>query len=294
MINSMTGYGTADSKLDDTTYSVEIKTVNSRYFKSKIKLPEPMGFVEADIEKLLRAEFGRGMVNYVLQFKSVSPNLLFTIDENALGSLMKRLSGIVSSEDVNFQIDMSSLLELPGIVLPIQPEEETVEKIREFILCITQKAIEQVRQMRAAEGKALAEDLKNNCQAIKAALEQIRTKASATPLEYQDKLKKRIGALLSEEKVEVDEEILAREVAVFAERIDISEELSRMDSHLHQFSNSCAQNGQAGRRLDFISQELLREANTIASKACDADIIHLVVDMKCRIDRIKEQVQNVE
>ena len=112
--------------------------------------------------------------------------------------------------------------------------------------------------------------------------------------EYHKKLKKRVGELLAGAKLKLDEETLAREVAIFADRSDISEEIARLESHLQQFADSCESDGQAGRKLDFISQEMLREANTIASKASDTEIIRLVVEIKCRIDRIKEQVQNVE
>jgi uncharacterized protein (TIGR00255 family) len=148
--------------------------------------------------------------------------------------------------------------------------------------------------MRAAEGGSLEADLKNHCQAISEDLERIRSRGAAVLHEYAIRLRKRVDGLLAEAKLKLDEETLAREVAILADRSDISEEIARLDSHLEQFIQSCHSNDQAGRRLDFISQEMLREANTIASKASDAEIIRSVVDMKCRIDRIKEQVQNIE
>ncbi len=303
MINSMTGYGNAEDQLNGVTYAVEIRTVNNRYFKAKIRLPDSLAFLEEDIEKLLRKALSRGMVNYVLRLKSAPADELFDIDETALRVLMGRLDRLASSVDIKCPIDIGGLLALPGMLVPVSPGDEKAEQIKRKVLSVTQKAIDQLKQMRVAEGAALAADLDAHCKAIKQDLEQIRGRSDAVLQEYQRKLKKRVDELLAEAKLKLDEATLAREVALFAERSDISEEISRLDSHLQQFSESCQEplgdgalpaDGQAGRRLDFISQEMLREANTIASKAFDTEIIHWVVDMKCRIDRIKEQVQNIE
>ncbi|MHC4221172.1 MAG: YicC family protein, partial [Planctomycetota bacterium] len=159
---------------------------------------------------------------------------------------------------------------------------------------ILSQAIDNLTQMRAVEGAALWDDLKQHCQQMQKGLEQIRKRSGVVPLEYAEKLKKRVDTLLAAAELKLDEETLAREVAIFAERSDISEELTRLDSHIEQFEKSCKGDGAVGRKLDFISQEMLREANTIASKAMDSDIIEAVVDIKCRVDRIKEQVQNIE
>ncbi|MHC4665180.1 MAG: YicC/YloC family endoribonuclease [Planctomycetota bacterium] len=279
MINSMTGYGEAEGELGGVTYAVEIKTVNSRYFKSAVKLPEVVAFLEEDIERFLRQNLSRGSVNYVLRLKNVPANVLFDIDEPALRAYVERLGRIAA---------------LPGILVPVSPEEEAAEQIRDVVLKITQEAVDKLRQMRATEGAALAADLEENCEAIRQDLEQIRARYPVVLQEYRKKLQKRVDELLAEVKLRLDEESLAREVAIFAEKSDISEEIARLSSHLEQFTESHQANTQAGRRLEFISQEMFREANTIASKASDSEITRCVVDIKCRIDRIKEQVQNVE
>lgn len=294
MINSMTGYGAAEGEANGVTYAVEIKTVNSRYLKTSMKLPETVAFLEEDIEKLLRKHLSRGTVNYVLRVKNASANMLFDIDEAALRGYMEKLSGIASPAGINGTIDIGSLLDLPGILVPVSPDEEVAGQIKEAVLSITQEAVEKLKQMRAAEGAALAADLDGHCKAIKQDLEYIRARSSVVLQEYSKKLRERVNELLAEAKLKLDEETLAREVAIFAERSDISEEIARLDSHLEQFAESCRMNTQAGRRLEFISQEMLREANTIASKACDSEIARRVVNIKCRIDRIKEQVQNIE
>ncbi len=290
----MTGYGDAEAQLNGVTYTVEIKTVNNRYLKVNIKLPEAVSFLEEDIEKLLRRNLSRGTVNYVLRLKNAPANVLFDIDETALRTITEKLSRIASSANIKCSIDIGGLLNLPGILEPASPDEEIAEQIRKKVLDISQEAIEKLKQMRAAEGTALEADLKKHCDAIKQDIERICALSEVVLTRYAEKLKKRVNELLADARLKLDEETLAREVAVFAERSDISEEIARLDSHLQQLLDGCQANDQAGRRLDFISQEMLREANTIASKASDTEITNCVVDIKCRIDRIKEQVQNVE
>ena len=294
----MTGYGEAGGQLNGITYEVEIRTVNNRYFKASIRLPDSMAFLEDDIGKLLRRNLSRGTANYVLRLKNVSANALFDIDETALQAYMERLSRIASSADMKCPIDVGGLLNLPGIIRPTSPDEEVAGQVKEMVLSITQEAIEKLKQMRAAEGTALEADLKKHCRVIEQDLERIRACGAAVMQGYAKRLKKRVDELLTIAKLKLDEETLAREVAIFADRSDISEEIARLDSHLQQLLQSCqgraSAGGQVGRRLDFISQEMLREANTTASKASDIEIIRCVVDIKCRIDRIKEQVQNIE
>ena len=294
MINSMTGYGQAQGEIDGASYTVEVKAVNNRYFKTIIKLPELLAFLEEDIEKLLRRNLNRGTVNYALRLKEVSTDVLFNIDEAALQKIVEKLNRAGSAVGHEGSFDIGNLLNLPGIIRPISPDEEIARQTREAVLDVSRKAIDKLRQMRATEGNFLAEELKGHCRAITKDLEQIRVRSDIVVKEYNKKLKQRVDALLAEAKLELDEETLAREVAVYADRSDISEEIARMDSHLQQFVQSCQANDQAGRRLDFISQEMLREANTMASKTSDSEITRCVVDMKCWIERIKEQIQNVE
>jgi len=230
----------------------------------------------------------------VLRFKDVSANALFDIDEAALQTIVEKLSRIGASVDISGTIDIGGLLNLPGVIRPTLPDGKVAEQIKELVLKISQEAIDKLKQMRAMEGKFLEADLQKHCRAIEQDLERIRVRSAAVLKEYAKRLKKRVEELLAHAELKLDEEILAREVAIYADRSDISEEIARLDSHLKQFAQSCQANDQAGRRLDFIGQEMLREANTIASKASDSEIARWVVDVKCQIDRIKEQVQNIE
>ncbi|MHC4192688.1 MAG: YicC/YloC family endoribonuclease [Planctomycetota bacterium] len=294
MINSMTGYGQSEGEINGVVYTVEIKTVNNRYFKSSVRLPESAAFLEEDIERLLRQNLSRGTVTYMLRPKDISAGALYDIDEHALQAYMEKLDRVVSSAGIKSQIDIGGLLDLPGVVQPLLPDEKEADEVRQTVLKVTQEAVDRLKQMRAAEGAALAADLQSHCDAIKHDLERVRARTGTVLQDYQRKLKKRVNELLADAKLKLDEEVLAREVAVFAERSDISEEIARLESHLEQFTQTCQADEQVGRRLDFISQEMLREANTIASKALDSEISQCVVDVKCHVDRIKEQVQNVE
>lgn len=294
MLNSMTGYGEATEELEGVCYAVEIKAVNNRYLKTIIKLPEGVTFLEEEIDKELRKRLSRGTVNCVLRLKGATASSLFQIDEAALRSIVSQLNQVSSSVGVTGAIDLAGLLELPGIVQPVQPDEEQSARIKQFVLGLTGKALDKLQQMRESEGRFLEADLKKHCDAMLAELEIIRQRSGSVVLEYARRLRRRVEELLAEAKLKLDEQTLAREVAILADRSDISEEIARLDAHLQQFRQFCQTDGQAGRRLDFLSQEMLREVNTIGSKAADADIARSVVDIKCWIERLKEQIQNIE
>jgi uncharacterized protein (TIGR00255 family) len=294
MLNSMTGYGEADGVLDGVSYVIELKAVNNRYLKTIIKLPDACTYLEDGIDKELRQGLSRGTINCVLRLKCVSANALFEIDEAALQSIMAQLNKISSSVGVAGQIDLAGLLALPGIVRPILPDDETSARVRDLTLRLTREAIERLKRMREVEGKFLEADLMGHCDAMARELEVVAGRSNSVVGEYAKRLRRRVDELLAEAKLKLDEETLAREVAILADRSDISEEIARLKAHLQQFRQICQMEGQAGRRLDFLSQEMLREANTVASKAADAQIARSVVDIKCLIERIKEQVQNVE
>lgn len=290
----MTGFGEITAEVDGTVYSVEIRSVNNRHLKAYIRLPEKAAFLNDLIEKKIRNELSRGTVNYSLRMHNISSQVDIEIDKNTLKSYIDSLKDIAAESGLEENIDLAVLLTLPGAVQEIAPSEEMAEKLKGVILDLTAKAIDKLKEVRAQEGIDLADDLLANCGALKDKTDQVQSDSVNTVELYHDKLKKRVDELLSNAKLKIDSDLLAREVAIFAERSDVAEEITRLNSHLKQFEKACRGNGNVGRRLDFISQEMLRETNTIGSKALNADISNLVIDMKCIIDRIKEQVQNVE
>ena len=294
MISSMTGFGRASYEVDGAAYSIEIRTVNNRYLKTILRLSDFGAFLVDDIERLLRKEIHRGTVNYSLSIENIFGRVQFNVDEKALNKYIAKLQTVAKANGIECRIDLADMLTLPGIVQPATPDAEQAAKIKQAVLELTVKTIEQLKQMRAQEGEALVADLIVNCDVIREKLSLIREQRPVVLEQYHDKLKKRVEELLSGAQLETDAEILAREVAVFADKSDIAEELARLESHLSQFVQFCKSDESSGRKLDFISQEMLREVNTIASKAADAQIARCVIDIKCAIDRLKEQVQNVE
>ncbi len=295
MIKSMTGYGEASGLINDQDYAIEIKAVNNRYLRTAIRLPETAAFLEDRIERLLRQNVARGTVNYVLRIKGTASREMFDINEPALRTVTQQLLEMASTFGTQCTCDISTLLTLPGIVQPALPDNETTDVIANGVLAMTEQALAQFQTMRQEEGHFLNADLKQHCDVIGEELAVISERSDQVIHSYVDRIRKRVNELLSEAKLKLDEDTLAREVAILAERADIAEELSRLDSHMHQFNKACEQSKEpSGRRLDFIAQEMLREANTIASKAGDTEICNRVVNIKCHIDRLKEQIQNVE
>jgi uncharacterized protein (TIGR00255 family) len=290
----MTGFGQASAEVEGIVYLVEIRSVNNRYFKAALRLPDIAAFLEGDIEKVIRNSIGRGTVNYSLRMKNVSGQALFDVDENTLLGYVNRLKAFLPKDDTRCGIDLAAMLALPGIVQPVIPDAEHIERMKNTILRLTNQALDQLKANRQEEGKTLVEDFLGNCRKMSEDLETIRQRKDTVVRDYHEKLRKRIEELLSQAQLRIDNDLLAREAAIYADRSDINEEITRLDSHIQQFNNCCQNGGSVGRRLDFITQEMLREANTIASKASDSIIAHCVIDIKCAIDRIKEQVQNVE
>jgi uncharacterized protein (TIGR00255 family) len=295
MLNSMTGFARVCREIGGINYAVEIRTVNNRYFKPSIRLPEPAVFLEQDIEKFLRQQVYRGSVNYFLRYKNISGEPMYEIDAAALKNYVAKLNSISRPDGgIECRINLADLLLLPGVVRSQEPENEQAQQLRKAVLEVTAQALEQLKAMRRQEGQALADDLVQQCGQIKNLLENIKTRKHIVVNEYRDRLASRVKELLGSVRLELDSATLAREVALFADRSDIGEEVIRLGSHIEQFIASCQTGEYAGRKLDFISQEMLRETNTIASKASDAKICLDVVQIKSCIERIKEQVQNVE
>lgn len=293
MIYSMTGFGDAAAERDGSRYLVEIKSLNNRYFKPTIRLPEAVSALEAEIESVLRKRIGRGSVVYTLKMKSAESDAPSRINTDALRSYVEQLSG------AGFRVsEPDRLLTLPGVIRSGEMEDQTSEvaRHREIVLDLTRQAVQKLLDMRGREGEALLDDLLLHTRRIAEHLEGVRARAGGVVEQYYDRLVARVNELMARAQLKVSEQDLLKEVAVFAERSDISEELARLAHHVQQFEDAVREENGAhvGRKLDFIAQEMLREANTIGSKANDADVAGHIVEIKGAIDRLKEQVQNVE
>lgn len=292
MILSMTGYGESQQAVDGVSYALEIKSVNNRYLKASIKLPEHLAVFESEVEKLLRERLDRGTITYVLRVRDSRADAAQEINVAAVQSYLDQLGRI--SGHAQAHVDLTPILALPGVIQPPEISETERRRQWEIISALTDKAVEHLLGMRKAEGQAIRVDLLNQCRQIREHLAVVAKQAPQVIQEYHQRLLQRTNDLLAQSKLQLTIDDLKREVAVFAERCDINEEVARLTCHLDQFAALCDSNEQAGRKLDFLAQEMLREANTIGSKANDSTIAHRIIDIKGAIDRLKEQVQNVE
>lgn len=295
MIRSMTGFGLATAEADGTHYVVEIRSLNNRYFKSQLRLPDELQGLEAELEPALRRRLNRGSVVLTLTYSDASEHAAARINTAAVQSYLEQLLEIDGLGHDSTRIDIGALLHLPGVVIH-GTGEDRLTQARPVVLQLVEEACGKLLVMRKREGGTLHDELHQNRQLIVDRLRLIAERAPLVVEEYQLRLKQRMESLLADTDAVVRDEDLIREVAVYAERSDIAEEVSRLAAHLGQFAEIIDDDGgePSGRTLDFLTQEMLREANTIASKSSDAPISKLIVEIKGAIDRMREQVQNVE
>lgn len=301
MILSMTGFGEASATNDGVSYQLTIRSLNNRYFKLNCKLPDQAGFLEAAIEARIRRALGRGSIFLTLTIRNMSAEAAYEVNEVALSSYLNHLRALAGSVEMPVAVDLATALALPGVAQPRQPDEAEHLEFKRTIEALVDEAVAQLLGMRQIEGRALLADLAMHLDRMAGQLEIIAAQAPAVIAEYQQRLRDRVNQLLADQKLELEADTLAREVALFADRSDINEEIARLRGHIEQFreateepaSDQVEGGRQVGRKLDFIAQEFLREANTIGSKSNDSAISRACVEIKSAIDRIKEQVQNV-
>jgi len=293
MIVSMTGFGDATAERDGTHYAVEIRSLNNRFFKPVIKLPENVSGLEPELENSLREKLGRGSITFILKMRLDSAEAAYHINIQALQAYVQQLKMVQGLEGIA-RIDLAGLVSLPGVCQEPRDETDEIKTHGDTIRKISVQAIEKLQAMREREGAALFNELMKHVKVIADELKNIAVRAPLVVEDYHKRLQQRVNQLLSKAELRVNEQDLIKEVAVFAERADVAEEIQRLTSHLSAFEEACRKDEHAGRKLDFIAQEMLREANTIGSKANDAAIARSIVEIKGAIDRLKEQVQNVE
>jgi len=289
----MTGFGSAGGQVESVSYVVEIRSVNNRYLKLSCKLPDFLSTAESEIEALVRHRVRRGTLTLSVQTHLPEDKAAGRVNTTVLNNYLDQLRMIDVEGNPMIRVDLAVPMTLPGVWEP-PSLEGLVDSTREGLLELVAQAVEALAAMRLKEGDNLKADLLGNCDEVERNLAAVAEIAPRVIVDYHDRLATRVGELTRAGKVKIDEDLLAREVAIFADRCDIAEEMTRLRAHVEQFRQTADLPEPAGRKLDFIAQEMLREANTIASKANSAEIGRHVVDIKTAIDRLKEQVQNVE
>ncbi len=292
----MTGYGEASAQIDGVHYFVEVRSLNNKYFKAVLRLPEVFQGLEAEMESRLRQRLSRGTITLAASCTDASASAAYEINHLALERYVNQLRKVPMVGSGELKLDVSSLLSLPGVLQPPSDEEDRISRARAAFAPLLEKAVDGLLSMRQREGRMLVDDLSQQRELIINRLGLIREQAPGVIAEYEKRLKARIEAMLHGAEARVDAVDLIREIAVYAERTDIAEEITRLGGHMDQFGQllSGKEDRAIGRTLDFLAQEMLREANTIASKSPDAAISRSIVEIKGAIDRIKEQAQNVE
>lgn len=290
----MTGFGDASAKAGNTQYTVEIRSVNNKYLKTIIRIPERMAVLEPVIESAVRRRLARGTVTVTVSCADVGEGAAHTLNTQALKHYIDQLATI-EGVDAS-RVDPSALLSLPGVLAPPADDGATIAETRAALEPLLDVAIDHLISMRTREGSALGEDLMSHHALISDRLDVVRERAPKVVRDYELRMKSRLEALLAEFDVSTEPADVIHEVAVYAEKTDIAEEIARLTEHLKHFAELLDSTDERpiGRTLDFLAQELLREANTIASKSPDAETSRLCVEIKGAIDRIKEQVQNAE
>jgi uncharacterized protein (TIGR00255 family) len=291
---SMTGFGDARRSDDQLNVAVEIRTVNNRYLKISTKRPEAYAVLESDIDKVVRGVIARGTVSITIRLDRAGAESQFRLNHDVLGQYWKQLGSLADSIHVAAPNDLSSLLTLPGVVTEegtqVGDPREDWPLIREVLT----EALESLNRFRHTEGQSMAGDLRDQSNVIGAELDKIRIIAPQVVSEYRDRIHERVSELLRQTDVTVDPSNLIREVSIFSDRCDINEEITRLKSHLEQYETFLDDETSQGRKLEFLSQEMFREINTIGSKANNVAIAHAVVEMKSAVEKTREILQNVE
>ena len=290
MIKSMTGFGSADGEVGGARVSVEIRSVNHRFFNPSIKLPSELSKWENEIREAMRKNVARGHVTLTARLARTAGDVV-RIDSEKFGAYLDQLRSLQRKFGLAESIDVGSVLRLPNV---IASGDEELEGTAAELTAIVHRAVAALNQMRGSEGSRLRTYLEERLAIIEQAVGRIAARAPGRLVEQRDRLRASVQELAG--GIALDEQRLAQEIAVLADRLDVSEEISRFHSHFAAFRSTLASppaDG-VGKRLGFLLQELLREANTTGSKANDAAMLHDVILIKEELERIREQVENLE
>ncbi|NUO18605.1 YicC family protein [bacterium] len=292
MIYSMTGFGRGEATEDGTTVSAELRTLNNRYFDFGLRAPRTISNFESELRELCRKGVERGKITLTLNEVRATGAMVARIDFDAARRVAGQLQDLCTDLRITESIHLEHLLQFPEVITPVDPPE-VAERTLRLAAAATERAIENLRQMRLEEGQVLTRDMMERLDVITGALEEVRKAQEGLPTRALEKLRDRIQRLVPSESY--DSNRLEMELALIADRLDITEECVRLDGHVGAFRKSLDKpDGPVGKKLGFLLQEMNREANTISSKTSSLEISHLTVSIREEIERLREQVQNLE
>ena len=293
MIKSMTAFAGAEKTEHGITATVEIRTYNSRYLDMSLRMPQTYTRLEDRVKTIITRRLTRGRIEVHLQIRDVSdPDYLVEIDASKMKALQSAFAQLKAAYDIEGEFPLDFLLGAGGVIRLSEPEKDIEASWPAVEHCL-ETALGDLEAMRDREGNAIFRDFEKRLGGIERSLIRIRAASAGLLPVYQERLKERI-AVLTDGMVALDAGRIAQEAALYADRSDISEEIVRADSHLKQFRAIMAAEEPGGRKLNFLLQEFNREFNTMGAKAGNAEVSHIIVNVKSELEKIREQVQNVE
>ena len=292
MLKSMTGFGRAVEEIDGYIITVEIKSVNHRYFEFNSRVPRTYGFLEDKLKSYIGSKVARGKVDCFVGIEALNTESADVVVNNTLASAyVKALKELSEAYDLKEDFGASTIGRYQD-VLVVKKADEDEDKIFSYVKTVCDKALKKFVEMREVEGEKMKRDISSRAQYILDCVSFIEERSPETVKEYNDKLIARVHDLIGD--VSLDEARIIQEVAIYADKVAVAEETVRLRSHIDQLDKFLNSEEAVGRKMDFLIQEINREANTIGSKANDVDIARKVVDIKSEIEKIREQVQNIE
>ncbi|MBS5433186.1 MAG: YicC family protein [Firmicutes bacterium] len=292
MIKSMTGYGSAKGSVEGLEVNVELKSVNNRYLDTSVRLPRSFIFAEDAVKSAVQAHISRGKVDvFVSVDSSLSGDMTVKVNEPLLKGYIDAITHIAQENSLPDDITAMSVSRFPD-VLSVEKKDLDAEAISRGIAEITERALKDFDSMRLREGEKLRDDVLSRLETINALVSAVEEKAPETVAEYRRRLEQKMSEVLG--AAGVDENRILAEAAIFADHIAVDEETVRLRSHMAQLRGMIEGNSPTGRKIDFLIQEFNREANTIGSKCQNSQIAYVVVDLKSEIEKIREQIQNIE
>ena len=293
MAISMTGFGRGEYKDDNYQFLVECKTINHKYADINIRLPRKLSFLEDKARILVKDYIKRGRVDLYIKLDLLgSEDVNLKFDEALATQYVSILKQIKDKFDIVDDISVMNIAKFPDVI-KTEEKEDDEDKLWSMLKVALENALLKLKEMRSEEGKKLAEDIQNRCDLLKNYIEDIEKYSYNVVIDYKEKLKNRISDMLEDPSI-IDESRLAQEVAIYADKSNITEEIVRFKSHIEQLKNTVVKNESIGRKIDFLIQEMNRETNTIGSKSSDLNITNLVVEIKSELEKIREQIQNIE
>jgi uncharacterized protein (TIGR00255 family) len=288
----MTGYGRAQESLHGREITVEVRSVNNRYLDCTVKLPRAYAFAEDPVRQRIKSRITRGKTDvYITVNTSEDENVNITLNRPVLEGYLNALRTIAKDYGVREDVSVMSLARLPD-VLTVEKQEEDAEQISADILLVLDQALDKYDEMREKEGAAMEADVRGRAATIESLVAKVEARSPETVAEYRARLTAKMQEVLS--GAAVDESRLLTEAAIYADKVAVDEETVRLRSHLSQMDQMLTGGGAVGRKLDFLMQEMNREANTIGSKCSDVALARVVVDIKAELEKIREQIQNIE